>query len=407
MSQLIPITLCRLPLGEMINQNIPFQKKTIPFTLIYTFLISIFLVAAVLQLCFLFMFRLPPKPQAVYPDNTPVSLIICAKNEAYNLSQFLPPVLQQEYPRDLFEVIVVNDGSTDATGGVLSDLGLQYDHLRIITIDPATVKDIPGKKYALAKGIAAARFDRLLLTDADCRPSSPLWLQHMVAAGDKVVLGYGAYEYHSGLLNRFIRWETVHTCMQYAGYAAAGIPYMGVGRNLSYPKALLALPDQDEAFQEIYKHTPSGDDDLLVGKIARKDNTVVCLDKEAHTISVAQKTWKAWWRQKTRHASTGKYYAPRVKALLGLYGLSHSLYWFLGIPLLVFSLANAAHPASGLIVVLFLLRLLCYWFQAANWYRQLGEKKLSLFYPLGDLGWAMYNVFLSPYILWKNKQAWK
>ncbi len=353
------------------------------------------------------LFKVPSKPAAVDLANTPVSLIICAKNEAHHLAQFLPLVLQQEYPGDLFEVIVVNDGSTDASAEVLNDLALQYPHLRTITIDPATVKDIPGKKFALAKGIAAARFDRLLLTDADCRPASPLWLQHMVASGKGVVLGYGAYEYQPGLLNRFIRWETVNTCMQYAGYAAAGLPYMGVGRNLSYSKSLLAPLDQDKAFQEIYRHTPSGDDDLLIGKIARKDNTVVCLDQEAHTISTAQKTWKAWWRQKTRHASTGKYYAPKIKALLGLYGLSHSLYWFLGLPLLLFSLAHRTHPASGLIIVLFLLRLFLYWFQASNWYRKLGEKKLCLFYPLGDLGWAMYNVFLSPYILWKNKQAWK
>jgi hypothetical protein len=56
---------------------------------------------------------------------------------------------------------------------------------------------------------------------------------------------------------------------------------------------------------------------------------------------------------------------------------------------------------------MFFLRLLLYWINAVAWYRQLQEKKLILFYPLGDLGWAIYNVFLSPYILWKNRKAWK
>lgn len=317
-------------------------------------------------------------------------------------------MLQQDYPEYLFEVIVVNDQSTDQSAGVLNDLSGKYPQLKVITIAPEVIKTLPGKKYALAQGIKAAKYDRLLLTDADCKPASHQWLKEMVNTGAGIVLGYGAYEPHPGLLNRFIRWETVNTCMQYSGYAMAGLTYMGVGRNLSYEKKLLKNLDEDPAFQQIYKSTPSGDDDLLISAVATKNNVAVCLDKKAHTLSVPQKTWKAWWRQKTRHASTGKYYKPKIKNLLGLYALSHSLYWFTGITLLLLQLASLPLPVAGYLnPALFLARLLVYWINAARWYRRLNEKKLLLFYPIGDLGWALYNVFLSPYIFWKNRRTWK
>jgi len=388
--------------------------------MISTCLIVLFTFASIIQIVFLFLLK-PNKKQFSHPQPfnhpIPVSVIICARNESHNLKRFLPFVLEQDYPKDLFEVIVVNDQSTDDSQEILEAFSKQYPHLRIIQIPAEETKTLPGKKYALSKGIAAARFERLLLTDADCKPASDKWLQIMAASHishltSHIFLGYGAYETRPGLLNKFIRWETVNTCMQYASYAAMGLPYMGVGRNLSYDRSLLKGLNNDKAFQEIYSKTPSGDDDLLISRIASKENTSVCIDKDAFTISVPQTTLKAWWKQKTRHSSTGKYYPKKTKNLLGIYALSHSLYWFLGMSLLADSLQFAVfhHQLPTVrcqLIMLFFLRLFLYWFNAAKWYRQLNEKKLWLFYPLGDLGWAIYNVLLSPYIFWRNKQAWK
>jgi len=350
-------------------------------------------------------------------------VIICARNEATNLERFLPQVLQQDYSTGLFEVIVVNDGSTDGSTTLLATLQQQYPYLKVITLPADTVKDLPGKKYALRAGIAAAQHDRLLLTDADCRPASATWLRDMTAPEAAIVLGYGAYEQQPGLLNRFICWETAHTCMQYAAYALAGKAYMGVGRNLCYNKSLLAPLEQDATFREVYRHTPSGDDDLLISAIATRSKPAICLEPSAHTISLPQSSWKAWWRQKTRHVSTGKFYPRAVKRLLGLYGLSHGLFWLLALLVLPLSLCRppgapfslwqlegclaVPDPMMTIAWIAFVLRLALYWINAACWYRQLNEKKLFLFYPFGDLGWALYNVILSPYILWKNKQAWK
>jgi glycosyltransferase involved in cell wall biosynthesis len=377
--------------------------------LISNLFIVVFIIATAIQLCYAILLRLRKENRSTRKEDlSSVSIIVCAKNEAVNLLQFLPSILQQDYPKHLFEVIVVNDQSTDHSSEILNELALKYPQLKIVSIFSDIIKTLPGKKYALAEGIKTAKHERILLTDADCKPSSDQWLKMMVSTNSDIILGYGAYEEHSGLLNKFIRWETANTCMQYTSYAHADMTYMGVGRNLSYRKSLLAALEQDAAFQQIYKSTPSGDDDLLICKIAKGHKTSVCLKKEAHTISIPQKTWKAWWKQKTRHASTGKYYPQKIKNLLGLYGLSHSLYWFLGTILITRIIANCQlSTANYLVLILFLVRLLIYWINAAKWYRRLGEKKLLLFYPFGDLGWALYNVFLSPYIFWKNRKAWK
>jgi glycosyltransferase involved in cell wall biosynthesis len=383
---------------------------------IFDLLLSTFLVVCILQITFLFLLKFNKKKFNNLPSSNnpiPVSIIICAKNESKNLQQFLPFVLEQDYPKELFEVIVVNDQSTDDSLEILNHFPQKYPQLKIINIPTSEAKTFPGKKYALSKGIEAATFERLLLTDADCKPSSNQWLSVMVPSKiqnpkSKIVLGYGAYETRQGLLNKFIRWETVNTCMQYASYAAMGLPYMGVGRNLSYDKSLLNDLKNDASFQEIYSHTPSGDDDLLICKIATKENTSICLDKNAFTISLPQPNWKAWWKQKTRHSSTGKYYPNKVKNLLGLYALSQSLYWFLGIAFIILNWKlEIRNWKLEIVLWLFFLRLFLYWINAAKWYKQLNEKKILLFYPLGDLGWAIYNVLLSPYIFWKNRQSWK
>ena len=115
-----------------------------------------------------------PMPSRI--RKSPVSIVICAKNEEGNLKKNLPMVLEQDYPD--YEVIVVNDASTDKSDDVLRDLKKEYPHLRTSNIEEN--KHIRrGKKLALTVGIKAARHDWVLLTDADCMPGGTKWLATM------------------------------------------------------------------------------------------------------------------------------------------------------------------------------------------------------------------------------------
>jgi len=376
-------------------------------------LLILFSLATAIQLVYGIFFSKIPVQEDLDKETVfkPVSILICAKNEAQNLKHFLPSILEQDFPIDLWEVVVVNDASTDESGLVLDELKQQNPHLKILTIPENEPRDLPGKKYALDKGIAAIKFENILLTDADCQPHSNQWLKEFSVfksnSNKQIILGYGKYQDKHGILNQFIRWETIHTAIQYFSFSRIGKTYMGVGRNLMYEKSLYFNAKKNTQFWENYRQTPSGDDDLLISQIANNNNTAIYFRANAQTISIPQLTWKAWWRQKTRHLSTGKYYSKNIKSLLGLYGLTHSIFWVLGILLLIWFLIIGNIPFWTAIVLLFIVRIYLFWKVFFKWTDALQEKKIFFFFPVGDIGWSIYNVFLSPYIFWRNKQKWK
>ena len=261
----------------------------------------------------------------------PVSLIICAKNEAENLKNHIPFWLGQEYPD--FEIILINDASYDDTLEVMESFAETNSCIKIVDVENNEAF-WGSKKYALTLGIKKASNQRLIFTDADCTPSSTHWLQEMAShlKDDKqLVLGFGAYQKLPGLLNRLIRFETLMTAVQYFSYAKAGIPYMGVGRNIAYTSKLFYDNNGFMSHMDI----PSGDDDLFVNQVATKKNTAICFSEESFTYSVPKKSWKAWFFQKKRHVTTVTRYKLKHKILLGLYYASELLFWVLTVTTLL------------------------------------------------------------------------
>jgi biofilm PGA synthesis N-glycosyltransferase PgaC len=276
---------------------------------------SVFAVSTAIQIYYYLRFYLAVslyRQPAVNTVKEPVSVIICARNEAENLTKFLPSVLEQNYPD--YEVIVVNDCSEDDTYAVLGSFLLRYPHLKISTIskDPRFTHN---KKFAQFIGIKAARNDLLLFTDADCRAESEFWIEGMASRfNDKTdfVLGYGGYLRKKGILNKYIRYDAFMIALQYLGMAIRGIPYMGVGRNLAYRRSLFFAK---KGFGT-HTHVQSGDDDLFVNLNAKGSNTSVEFRKETHTRSEPCARLKQWTSQKKRHFTTAPYYKLRDKIRL-------------------------------------------------------------------------------------------
>jgi biofilm PGA synthesis N-glycosyltransferase PgaC len=298
-------------------------------------LFIVFCSAAAVQLIYYLWFYLAPaifKQPGKSRVTPPVTVIICARNEAANLGNFLPSVLEQDYPE--FEVIVVNDCSEDNSDDVLGKYLVRYPNLRISSIakDP---KFTHNKKFAQFIGIKAATYDLLLFTDADCHPESPKWISHMVSdftEGTEFVLGYGGFRTEKGLLNSYIRYDCMFIGMQYLGMAIRGIPYMGVGRNLAYRKDLFFRKKGFGA----HNHIISGDDDLFVNANASGANTRVEFCIESHTRSVAAATTGEWVKQKHRHLTTAKFYKLKDRVLLSLEPFSRMVFYSLFIILLSF-----------------------------------------------------------------------
>jgi glycosyltransferase involved in cell wall biosynthesis len=266
--------------------------------------------------------------------------------------------------------VVVNDSSTDQTEDLLIRLGNQYEHLRHTSI-PSSDKLMRGKKLALTIGLKSARFDQVVLTDADCYPASNQWLNRMASNLNdekRIVLGYGGYERRKGFLNSLIRYETVFTAIQYLSFTIKGRPYMGVGRNLSYHKSLFF---ENKGFARHY-HLLSGDDDLFVNENATGSNTAVELSQEAHTLSIPKSTFAAWIKQKRRHISAGSHYRKASRFRLALEWLSRILLYLSLVWLCVSS--SWLWPVATLFGLLLITRLVVF----KMGMRSLDEKHLLL-----------------------------
>jgi cellulose synthase/poly-beta-1,6-N-acetylglucosamine synthase-like glycosyltransferase len=295
------------------------------------------------------------------------------------------------------EVIVVNDNSLDDTKYILAELQKTFKKLQIVDLQQEA-KMIIGKKFPLSIGIKEAKHEVVLLTDADCVPASEHWMYKMQDAftdGIEVALGYGAYNKQPGFLNKVIRFETFHTALQYFGYALAGKPYMGVGRNLAYRKNLFF---RNKGFSSI-NQIASGDDDLFINKVANGRNTAVVMDPQAFTLSAPKQTWKEWKRQKNRHYSTGKFYKTGHKFLLGLYTLSYIVFY----PLLIASICLYDWRWS---LIPFAVRLITQAIVWKNAMARLAEKDLFPLFFFWDIWMFFYYLIFFPALWKKPKKGW-
>ena len=202
-------------------------------------LLVVFCAAVGIQIIFFvtFLSVLNRKRESKMKASFPVSIIVCAHDEEHNLRELLPQLLTQEY--DAFEVIIVNDRSNDGTYDFLLEQTKIDSRVKMVNVDRLPVH-VNGKNFALTLGIKAASHEWILLTDADCRPVSKQWIASMsshFSDDSHFVLGFSPYQATTGFLNKFIRFESLVTAMQYFSFAWLGNPYMGVGRNLAYRKS--------------------------------------------------------------------------------------------------------------------------------------------------------------------------
>jgi len=332
----------------------------------------------------------------------PVSVIVCAHDEEQNLRELIPILLQQQHPD--FEVIIVNDRSNDGTYDFLlaetkKTAAHHYPSLRMV--HAATVPaHMNGKKYGITLGIKAAKNDWIVLTDADCRPTSDRWLQSISSkcADDKdMVLGYSPYQMEKGFLNLFIRFETLFAAIQYITYAILGNPYMGVGRNLAYRKSLFL---NNKGFNGFLGVT-GGDDDLFVNQHATAKNTAICLGENSMMTSIPKRTWREYFHQKVRHLSVGKKYKFKHRFLLGIFSISHAITWFAGVPLL-FVFSGFAWVLGAL-----LLRTLLFTVTTHHAALRFGHKFESWAVPLLDFLFVIYYLSTAPVALLTKKMRWR
>lgn len=364
--------------------------------MLWQFIFVVFSLAAITQLFYYFRYFLPfayHKDTLVKIEEKPVSIVIAAFNEAENLSITLPLILDQNYSS--FEVVLVDDGSKDDTYDLIKTF--KDSRLQIVRLERNL-----GKKVAIQKGIQAAKYNRLVFTDADCSPASKNWLYRMSNGFEgkssiEIMLGYGRFHKQGGILNRLVRFEGILNAMQYFSFALKGKAYMGVGRNLAYRKEVY---QRSFAFDK-HKNIQGGDDDLIINEQANAHNVGIAVHPEAHTITHAKSNWRSYFHQRRRQMEVGEKYKLRDRLSLMFFGLSNLIFYFSFVVLIT------NQWTSSVVLILFLLKLVVQFIIFRKIMSKLGDKDLLIWLPFLEIFYLIQIIIIGVSTwIWKVNR-WK
>lgn len=263
-----------------------------------------------------------------------VSVIIVAKNESENLAKNLPHILEQKYPN--FEVVVVNDGSTDESDYLLKSMKLQYTNL-YHTFSPES-EDLSAtrqKILSLTIGIKAAKNDILLFTEADSAPLSDNWIRSMVSELDNndIVIGYNKIAAKNGFWGKIAHFDNLLFSLQYLSKSIRNQAYTGVYSNVAYKKHLFfnnkgfsAFLNYDSAEQIFLNHLLNENKT----SVALEHDSFVCSDIEsfAKWKSIKSNYYKARRQFKNnRHKTFALETLSRwIFYITSITGLSYTIY---------------------------------------------------------------------------------
>ena len=256
-----------------------------------------------------------------------VSVIVAARNEEEHIEGLLDCLIRQDYPD--YEIIIVNDRSSDRTSTIVEQFQQQHPNVRRIDISSPS-QDMPSKKHALAQGIAGSKGEILMFTDADCLPPSS-WVSSLVQGFEKnagLVAGYSPYSLKrqfidpkrsllTSLLHDFIQYEEFKSATWSAGSIGLNRGWLCTGRSLAYRRTVY---DEVGGFENI-KHSVSGDDDLFL-QMVRRDTTWqirYVTSPRSYVPTYPPPSFREFVEQRKRHFSAGKHFSFPMKLFFFLF----------------------------------------------------------------------------------------
>ena len=360
------------------------------------FLIQIIFYLFVLSKPFSYAKKLSSHKIKFPPGRPSVSVIVTIKNDFYRLEDFLPSLLEQDYPQ--FEIIVVNDGVDDENESALIRLQNRYANLYSTKI-PDNTRSLSRKKLALSLGIKAAKYDYLLFTEADSCPKSSNWIKLMARhfhGKESIVLGLSVKEREKGFLNNFISYDYLFSNLKVLSFALWDRPYAGDGRNFGYMKSYF---DKEKGFSK-YHYLPCGDDDLFINTISDKDNIAVEISPDS-IIETKISGFKDFQRRKIDRTISAYFFKRGPVAFWRLESFTRVAFYLLLLPCFIGKDFVDVLPIAAL--SMFLLRLLI---QLIVWIKTSMNLKIgrpSIFSPLYDFIQPLVNVYFFLYRVFRMK----
>lgn len=241
------------------------------------------------------------------------SIIIPARDEDKNIGNCLNSILQNHYPKANFEIIVIDDFSTDDTASIVLKFGLKYGNVKLIQLKNILSEHVNSyKKKAIEIAITKASFDWIITTDADCMAGKN-WLQLFNGFIDEYkpvfIAAPVVFTHTGGFLSLFQSLDFISLQGITAASVSAGFHSMCNGANLAYKKASFFAVDGFKGLDNI----ASGDDMLLMNKIKKAfpGKIAYLYNPEAIIYTSPMKTWKDFLNQRIRWASKATHYEDK------------------------------------------------------------------------------------------------
>ncbi len=365
-------------------------------------LILIALLSAVLYFSFILALRIGigKLNDGLERKLAPICIIVAMKNEMRNVRSCLDALINQTYPKDLLEIIIADDGSTDETPAILSEYQKNYPFCRVIQI-VSNPKSQSGKKYALSQAIDQGSGEILLFTDADCIPP-PDWAYAMTsyfAPDVGLVAGFSPlFDPTDSVIGKLLLIDSLVNGAVAAGSIGLGDAVSCSGRNIAYRREVY---NQVNGFKEIMSSV-SGDDDLFLQLVHRKTEWKIRFGNDIDAIvpSYQTKTMKEFFSQKKRHLSAGKFYTLKLKVVYFLFHLSNLLlYLFFLISIisrqnifLAALLLSAKFLSDALLIA-----------AAGNYFKVQPNMK---YFFLWEIFFVLYHLIIAPFS-WLGRIRWK
>jgi glycosyltransferase involved in cell wall biosynthesis len=229
-------------------------------------------------------------------------VVICSRNEEDNLKNFLPLVLQQEYPN--YEVIVVNDCSWDDTEDLLRSLAVTYPQVKIVNV-PIDDRFRRTKKYALTLGIKAAQYEHILFIEADYLPRSKKWIAHMQAnftENTELVLGYVPFPMGASFSSLLVRFDHFMTALYSLSFAINRKAFSGYGQNIAFTITTFFAGKGYAS----HMHLTYGETDFFINQHATRKNTRVEINPGSHVLTDKKQSYAQFVKDKFTRMDTQK-----------------------------------------------------------------------------------------------------
>jgi glycosyltransferase involved in cell wall biosynthesis len=334
------------------------------------------------------------RPQEEKPEQFRyISVIVAARNEEENISSLLESIIQQDYPKAKYEIIVVSDRSTDKTDAIIEEYAKENENIRYLRIDREE-KNLVGKKNALTQAIKGAQGEILLFTDADCIPGKN-WILEMnrqFSRGFDVVVGYSPLllpkeKFWQRLMHALKELERLSIFAVSAGTIGWNWGVTATGRNFAYGRKVFSEVNGFEGIGTI----PSGDDDLFLQKVskAKKYKLTFSLGDDSFVPSLERKGLGDQYNQEKRRASKWKFYPSSIKIFSGLIFL-----FYLGL-FVSFILAICSLFPWNTFLAIFLAKVLVDFIVVWRGAVMFKEKKLLAVFPLAELAYIPYFLFFA------------